>query len=159
MSATPPLDAWSWPQTGHGHDTRCRLTVWSADEAMRSQWVGLTHYISVRRWGKRNGEAFDSTTDYITSETMSAWRLAQRIRGHRKIENTLHWTKDVVLNEDQCGLADSQAAGNLALVRNISFNLLVMAGYSSITQGIDAMGDQIEKLWRMLSEPSKPPLK
>ena len=159
MSATAPLDAWSWSQTGHGHDAHCRIKVWSADAAMKARWPGLERYISVRRWGERNGEAFDHTTYYITSEPCSAWWLAQRIRGHRRIENTLHWTKDVVLNEDDCGLTDSQAATNLAVVRNISFNLLVMAGYRSLSEGIGAMGERIGTLWAMISQPAKKPVR
>lgn len=124
---------------------------------MKAHWPGLERYISVRRWGERDGEAFDHTTYYITSEPCSAWWLAQRIRGHRRIENTLHWTKDVVLNEDDCGLIDSQAATNLAVVRNISFNLLVMAGYRSLSEGIGAMGERIGTLWAMISQPAKKP--
>ena len=65
----------------------------------------------------------------IASEVMSAWRFAKRIRHHRLIENTLHWTKDVVLHEDTCGLKKPISAVNMAVVRNISFNLLVMDGY------------------------------
>jgi hypothetical protein len=86
---------------------------------------------------------------------MSAWCLAQRIRGHRKIENTLHWTKDVVLNEDGCGLLDSQQAANMAVIRNIGFNLLTMAGYKSISAGIQAMGERIDRLWALVSQPAK----
>lgn len=159
MSASTPLDAWSWSQGGHGHDAHCRLKVWSADPALRADWSGLQRYISVRRWGQREGKTFDHTTYYISSEPRSAWWLAQRLRGHRRIENTLHWTKDVVLHEDDCGLVDSQAATTLALIRNISFNLLVMAGYRSISDGIDAMGEQIGRLWTMISEPAKKQLR
>ena len=95
---------------------------------MKAQWPGLEQSISVRRQGERDGKPFDNTTYYITSEPFSAWRLAQRVRGHRKIENTLHWTKGVVLQEDDGGLVDSPAAANMALIRNMSFNLLVMTG-------------------------------
>lgn len=147
---TIPSDAWSWKQTGHGHDTKCRLKVWLADDNMKKEWSSLQAYASVRRQGMRDGKFFDTTTYYITSEPMSAWCLAQRIRAHRKIENTLHWTKDVVLNEDECGLTDSQSAANMAIIRNISFNLLVMAGYQSISQGISAMGEKIKTLWKTI---------
>lgn len=152
---TPAQDAWSWRQTGHGHDAQCRLKVWPAEAAMQAIWPGLKQYISVRRQGERAGKPFDSTTYYITSESMSAWCLAQRVRGHRKIENTLHWTKDVVLNEDDCGLVVSQSATNMALIRNMSMNLLVMAGYRSLSEGLDAMGANIAKLWDMISQPTK----
>ena len=86
---------------------------------------------------------------------MSAWCLAQRVRGHRKIENTLHWSKDVVLNEDDCGLVDSQSATNMAVIRDMRLNLLVMSGFRSLSEGLDAMGAHIETLWTMISEPAK----
>ena len=148
---TRPLDAWSWTQTGHGHDVRCRIKVWEADEQMKQHWPGLARYISVRRCGIRDGKPFDTTTFYISSEVMSAWRFAKRIRHHRLIENTLHWTKDVVLHEDTCGLKKTPSAVNMAVVRNIGFNLLVMDGYRSISEGISAMGENIGRLWGMMS--------
>lgn len=157
MSVTAAHDAWSWTQRGHGHDAHCRIKIWQADGAMKAHWPGLQRYISVRRWGTRGAKVFDHTTYYISSEASSAWWLAQRIRGHRRIENTLHWTKDVVLHEDGCGLVDSQAATTLALIRNISFNLTVMAGYRSISAGIGAMGENIATLWAMISQPGKKP--
>jgi hypothetical protein len=48
---------------------------------------------------------------------------------------------------------NSQSATNLALIRNIGFNVLVMAGYRSLSDGIGAMGAQIHKLWGLLSQP------
>jgi predicted transposase YbfD/YdcC len=85
---------------------------------MKLKWPGLERYISVRRRGIRDGKEFDTETFYITSEILSAWCFAQMIRYHRKIENTLHWTKDVVLNEDNCGLVNSQQAANMAVMRD-----------------------------------------
>ena len=110
--------------------------------------------ISVCRQGERDGKVFDTTTYYITSEAWSAWRLAQCIGGHRKIENTLHWSKDVVMGEDGCGIVPSQAAANIALMRNISFNLLVLAGYRSISEGISAVSGKIGTLWHIIQQPS-----
>lgn len=146
-----PLDTYYWNQTGHGHDARCRIKIWEADTQMKNKWKGLQSYISVRRQGIRDGKEFDTTTFYISSEKKSAWSFAQAIRGHRKIENTLHWTKDVVQNEDNCGLAKPQAAINMAVIRDISFNLLVMNGFKSISQGISAMGDNIKTMWNIVT--------
>lgn len=121
---------------------------------MQAKWPGLKRYISVRRQGIRDGQPFDTTTFYISSEVMSAWRFAKRIRGHRLIENTLHWTKDVVLEEDTCGLVKTASAVNMAVVRNISFNLLVMDGYQSLSEGISAMGENISRLWTLMTKPA-----
>ena len=148
---TKPLDAYSWTQDGHGHDSQCRIKIWEADSNMKRKWPGLQRYISVRRQGIRNDKKFDTTTFYISSETQSAWSFAKGIRGHRKIENTLHWTKDVVQNEDDCGLVKPQAVINMAVMRNISFNLLVMNGFKSISEGIGAMGESIKTMWGMIT--------
>lgn len=118
---------------------------------MMTKWARLQRYVSVHRQGIRNGKAIDTTTFYMTSEPLSAWCLAQIIRNHRKIENTLHWTKDVVPNENDCGLADPHAAVNMAVIRNISFNWLVMNGFKSISEGISTMGDNILALWKAIA--------
>jgi predicted transposase YbfD/YdcC len=146
-----PIDEHYWKQTGHGHDSHCRIRVWEADENMKKQWIGLHSYISVRRYGVRNGKEFDMTTFYISSTNRSAWCFAKSIRGHRKVENNLHWVKDVIQNEDGCELVDHQSAINMAVMRDVSFNLLVMNGFKSISDGIGAMGEQISNLWGVVS--------
>lgn len=147
-----PLDAWSWTQKGHGHETHCRLKIWEATEPMKEQWAGLERFISVRRHGIRNEKYFDSTTYHITSEMLSPYRLAGFIRGHRQIENNLHWTKDVVLNEDNCGIREPHPAAILGIFRDIAFNLLQMNGFKSITEGISAMGSNVQHLWKIITQ-------
>lgn len=78
----PPLNAWSWTQKGHGHETHCRLKVWEAAEPIKAQWAGLERFISVRRQGIRDKKPFDSITYHITSEVLSSYRLAGFVRGH-----------------------------------------------------------------------------
>jgi predicted transposase YbfD/YdcC len=152
---TKPIDSFSWEQKGHGHDSKCRIKIWEADENMKQKWKGLECYISVRRQGIRDGKRFDTTTFYISSANLSAWRFAKVIRGHRKIENNLHWTKDVVQNEDSCGLVKPEAAVNMGVMRDISFNLLVMNGFKSISDGISAMGEKVSNLWSIVSSGAK----
>jgi predicted transposase YbfD/YdcC len=125
--------------------------VGDANEVMMTKWARLQRYVSVRRQGRRDGKAIDTTTFYLTSKPLSAGCLAQIIRHHRKIETPLHWPKDVVPNEEACGLVNPQAAINLAVIRNIRFNWLVMNGFKSISEGISAMGDNILALWKIIS--------
>lgn len=137
MAHNTPLNTWNWTQKGHGHQTYCRLKIWDATEPMKVQWAGLTRFISVRRHGIRNKKFFDSTTYYITSETLSPYRLAGFVRGHRRIENNLHWTKDVILNEDGCGIQEPHPAAILGIFRNIAFNLrLGMASNLSLKESV-----------------------
>jgi hypothetical protein len=41
----------------------------------------------------------------ISSRTLPASDFAEAVRGHRAIENNLHWTLDVTFNEDQSACA------------------------------------------------------
>jgi predicted transposase YbfD/YdcC len=146
-----PLNAWSWTQKGHGHQTHCRLKIWEAPYPMKEQWAGLKRFISVRRYGIRHKKYFDSITYYITSEILSAYAKAGFVRGHRRIENNLHWTKDVILNEDNCGILEPHSAAILGIFRNIAFNLLQMNGFKSITEGICAMSSNVKRLWKIIT--------
>jgi predicted transposase YbfD/YdcC len=50
--------------------------------------------------------------------------LAQAIRRHWSIENSLHWVLDVTFREDDSRVRDRTAARNLALLRKIALNLV-----------------------------------
>jgi predicted transposase YbfD/YdcC len=157
---TQPLSAYRWKQKGHGHEVKCHLQVYSAPPDMKSQWTDLQRVISVNRQGERGGKYFDTTTYYITSETCSAGVLATTIRGHRKIENNLHWVKDVIWKEDHCGIRSPPQAATLGVFRNFAFNLLVLEGFHSLTEGIQTVTGQIGRLWKMITasqEPSSSP--
>jgi predicted transposase YbfD/YdcC len=149
---TKPLSSWSWKQPGHGHEVKCRLKVYSAPPEMKSQWAGLQQVISVNRRGERDGNSFNTTTYYITSETRQAYVLASGIRGHRKIENNLHWVKDVIFKEDNCGIRSPLQAATLGLFR-FAFNLLVLEGFHSLTEGIQTVTGQVGRLWKMITTP------
>ena len=50
--------------------------------------------------------------------------LAQAIRRHWSIENSLHWVLDVTFREDDSRVRDSTAARNFALLRKMALNLV-----------------------------------
>ena len=117
-------DRYYWKQKGHGHPVNCCIEIWSAPPEIKKQWKGLATFICVNRKGKRNGKSFSCDTYYITSQTQSAYCFSKSIRGHRLIENSLHWTKDVILNEDNCQIVQTQQAATLGIMRNIGFYLI-----------------------------------
>ena len=46
------------------------------------------------------------------------------IRQHWDIENKLHWSLDVMFNEDRCSIRKEHAPDKVAAVRHIALNLL-----------------------------------
>jgi predicted transposase YbfD/YdcC len=142
-----------WKQQGHGHPVKCKIRVWKVEEKMRKKWKGLTQFIAVTRTGYRDKKRFKKTTFYITNTDLSCYRLSNIIRGHRKIENTLHWVKDVIMKEDECGIHKNKPAGTLGILRNIAFNLLKMTGEKSIKEGMEKMLYKLEQIWEIINLP------
>lgn len=64
------------------------------------------------------------TRFFITSRPMTAKGLAQAIRGHWRIENSLHWVLDVAFREDLSRLRKGHGAKNMAVVRHFALNLV-----------------------------------
>lgn len=64
------------------------------------------------------------TRYFITSAALDARRAAAVVRGHWAIENSLHWTLDVVFKEDQSRLRKGHGAKNMSIVRHFAINLV-----------------------------------
>lgn len=61
---------------------------------------------------------------FISSLPPMAEHIASAVRSHWLIENGLHWTLDVVFNEDQSRVRKDNAGENIALIRHITINML-----------------------------------
>ncbi len=61
---------------------------------------------------------------FISSLPANAERALRAGRHHWGIENRLHWVLDVCFDEDRCRVRDEAARHNLALLRQVSVNLL-----------------------------------
>ncbi len=113
-------------------------------------WHGIRRLIRVERVGTRNGKPYHHLAFYISSLAASAYTFADGIRGHWRIENGLHWVKDVVLREDACSLDKGFAPVNLSLIRTIVINLFRRHGYSSIAKALRAVAHDLDQLFLLL---------
>lgn len=64
------------------------------------------------------------TRYFISSADLSAERAAKAVRGHWMVENALHWTLDVVFNDDLSRIRKGHGAQNMAIVRHFALNLV-----------------------------------
>ena len=71
------------------------------------------------------------------------------IRRHWRIENRLHWVKDVVFQEDTLPLKHHNAASNWSLLRNIAINLARQHGYDSLTKAERFLSHNIPQLFSL----------
>ncbi len=70
---------------------------------------------------------------YISSLPANAQLIARSVRAHWAIENSLHWTLDVTLNEDASRICARNAPENIAIIRRIGLNLLQQAKNKNVS--------------------------
>lgn len=90
----------------------------------KPQWKGLKSIVMLEETQESKGKISVERRFFISSLEANAEKLASAIRAHWQIENGLHWTLDVVFNEDKSTVRKDNAAENMALVRHITLNML-----------------------------------
>ena len=71
-----------------------------------------------------DGQLATSIRYVALSRLMSPAKLAQVVRAHWTIENQLHWTLDVVFDEDDARTRKDNGPQNLAVIRRLAQNIL-----------------------------------
>lgn len=117
---------------GHGRIEERRVTVarevdWLSGARRFSGELRLPDVACVVRVASRT-ELKDrcrfETRYYISSAPLTAARAAEAVRGHWRIENSLHWVLDIVFKDDQSRLRKGHGARNMAVVRHFALNLV-----------------------------------
>lgn len=78
---------------------------------------------AVARLESRRGDQPPITRYFLLSRRWPAARLLQIVRTHWEIENRLHWTLDVSLDEDRARSRKDHAPANLAVLRRLALNI------------------------------------
>lgn len=86
-------------------------------------WDGMQSIAMVRSSREVNGKVTTEDRFFISSLEAEPKLIAQTIRSHWGIENTLHWNLDMNFAEDSSRVREKNSAQNLALLRRISVGL------------------------------------
>jgi predicted transposase YbfD/YdcC len=82
----------------------------------------ITMVVSERQ--QKGAEPTVETRYYIGSKALQAKANGRYIRGHWGIENTLHWTLDMVFDEDRNRTRKGHGPENIALLRRLAISIL-----------------------------------
>jgi predicted transposase YbfD/YdcC len=75
-----------------------------------------------RAWEK--GKETSAVRFYVSSRPMTPQALAEAVRNHSAIENSLHWVLDVTFGEDKARSHTGHGPANMATIRHFAFNIL-----------------------------------
>ena len=99
----------------------CRNVSWLADY---HKWASLSSLIMVERQRETDGVTSHEISFYISSLNGDIAVMADAIRGHWGIENSLCWTLDMTFREDDSRIRKDNTPENMAVVRHMALNML-----------------------------------
>lgn len=104
--------------------------------SQKADWENLNSIIMVESERIIGDKTSKERRYYISSLTQDVEKVANSIRKHWGIENSLHWILDVAFREDESRVRIENAAENFAILRHIALNLL--KNEKSIKVGVKA---------------------
>ncbi|KAA6316899.1 hypothetical protein EZS27_032862 [termite gut metagenome] len=112
-------------EKGHGRieTRRCEVVEKGLIVDFENRWKGLQSIIKITAT-REIGDKVSTEERFYISSLDTSQPFNQYIRNHWKIENSLHWTLDMVFREDEQRKRAKHAAENFAIVRKIALNLL-----------------------------------
>ncbi|MEM6698224.1 MAG: ISAs1 family transposase [Bacteroidota bacterium] len=135
----PPLDYFEEHEKGHGRHSSWFVHVFNATDSPKAkEWKHLRRVIHVHKKTIHTKTKKESHNDryYISDRfEIDAKEYHEGIRGHWKIENSLHWVKDVIHGEDESQFKVNNAPMNAATFSSIAINIHRANGNYSITDG------------------------
>ncbi len=115
-------------------------------ETEELNFIDIKRIIKLRRttFNNKKKKMSQETFYYISNLEASASEYNKGIRNHWLIES-MHWIKDVVLNEDKSCIYNEFASANFSITRALTINLIRFLGFESIIQGIRLLMGNIKK--------------
>ena len=140
-SSTGIDDRYEEADKGHGRIEMRRCVVSSQIDwlTQKEQWAGLKTIAMIEEIQEIKGKKSTEHRFFISSFPASAKQIASAVRAHWLIENGLHWTLDVVFNEDNSRVRKDNAGENMAIIRHITLNMLNNAKKSFKQVGLKAL--------------------
>lgn len=139
--------------TGHGDRVERRDLLVSTALAGHPNWPHCQQVLRLIRTVTQNGQTTTDVAHAITSlspQRAGPQQLLSLWRGHWRIENSLHWVRDVTFGEDKSQIRTGSAPQIMAALRNIAITLLRRAGWTNLAQALRTNAAQPQRLIPLL---------
>ena len=113
-------------EKGHGRiETRkCEVITDLKFLDSKEKWENINSVVKITSERILKTKTESETRYYISSLSINAIDFNKYIRMHWGVENSLHWTLDMVFNEDYQRKRKGRSAENFALIQKMALNIL-----------------------------------
>jgi len=109
----------------HGRDELRRASVLPARRLGRTfDFPDLAAIGRIEAQRTVDGHTATAVRYIVLSKLLTPRQLQEVVRAHWSVENQLHWTLDVVFDEDEARSRKNYAPENLAVIRRLALNIL-----------------------------------
>lgn len=125
-AGSPLLSCYEEVDKGHGRIETRRCVASSQLDWLQQKplWADLQSIAMIEEVRQIGEKTSVECRFFISSLPADAKLIAASVRAHWAIENALHWTLDVVFNEDLSRVRKDHAGLNMALIRHMTLNML-----------------------------------
>lgn len=124
-AARDDLDVFETRDKRHGRQETRRASILPASRLRRTfDFPDLAAIGRIEAERGVDGHTGASVRYVLLSKLLTPSKLAEVVRAHWSIENQLHWTLDVVFDEDHARSRKNYAPENLAVIRRLAANII-----------------------------------
>jgi predicted transposase YbfD/YdcC len=155
----PPADCRDWRTArtvdkGHGRlEIREIVCTTELNDFLARHWPGVTQAFRLTRTVIEDGKTRTELVYGITSlspQQASAQDILAIVRAHWRIENRLHYRRDVTLREDHCQVRKGEAPRVLAVLNSFLLAVLDFIGVTNVPKQMRALDAQPLRAIRLL---------
>jgi hypothetical protein len=95
-------------------------------------------------------ESVYGITSLAGTDEQAAIKLLALVRGHWRIENSVHWVRDVTFDEDRSQVRKGNGPRVMATLRNLAISVLRLAGASCIAKAVRWCARHFDACQRLL---------
>lgn len=122
----------------------------NSKEELKEAWIDLEKIIKVERIREIKNKKSVEIVYFITNKDCELSELATGIRNHWLIENSLHWVKDVIFEEDKTRHKLNEIPEIKSILINIVINILRENEDKYLKRTMRLCSNDIQRLWSFL---------
>ena len=147
-----PIDTYiSYDHNTHGRYEERICEIYDDLYQIKNNWKSVNRIIKITSTTLSYGRYSKENHYYISSLKVDAKTFAHIVRNHWKIENSLHYVKDVSFDEDSSRIRTKQAPLISTMLRSLAINIMNINKISNIKKARKLFGWSSYRLFNLHS--------